>query len=86
MQLDGSEVQTKLYFQPGIGVREDYVELSAADTVAGLPFLVEVDKQNYVAITEACIDDYPGFYIGKGNSAQDWLPDFLHCPERRKME
>lgn len=57
-----------------------------ADTVAGLPFLVEVDKQNYVAITEACIDDYPGFYIGKGNSAQDWLPDFLHCPERRKME
>lgn len=42
-----------------------------ADTVAGLPFLVEVDKQNYVAITEACIDDYPGFYIGKGNSAQE---------------
>lgn len=37
-----------------------------ADTVAGLPFLVEVDKRNYVAITEACIDDYPGFYIGKG--------------------
>lgn len=42
-----------------------------ADTVAGLPFLVEVDKQNYVAITEACIDDYPGFYIGKGNSTQE---------------
>ena len=42
-----------------------------ADTVAGLPFLVEVDKQNYVAITEACIDDYPGFYIGKGDSAQE---------------
>lgn len=41
------------------------------DTVAGLPFLVEVDKQNYVAITEACIDDYPGFYIGKGNSTQE---------------
>lgn len=32
-------------------------------TVAGLPLLVEVDKQNYLAITEANIDDYPGFYI-----------------------
>lgn len=34
-------------------------------TVAGLPFLVEVDKQNYLAITEANIDNYPGFYIGR---------------------
>jgi len=33
------------------------------DTVAGLPFLVEIDKQNYVAITEAYIDDYPGKFI-----------------------
>lgn len=38
------------------------------DTVAGLPFLVEIDKQNYVAITEAYIDDYPGFYIGVADS------------------
>ena len=37
-------------------------------TVAGLPFLVEVDKQNYIAITEANIDNYPGFYIGSTNN------------------
>ncbi|RZF57464.1 glycoside hydrolase family 97 protein [Sphingobacterium corticibacterium] len=41
----------------------------ATTTVAGLPFLVEVDKENYVAITEANIDDFSGFYIGK--SAED---------------
>lgn len=34
-------------------------------TVAGLPLLVEIDKQNYLAITEANIDNYPGFYIGR---------------------
>ena len=36
-----------------------------AETVAGLPLLIEVDKKNYVAITEAHIDNYPGFYIGR---------------------
>ena len=36
-----------------------------AQTVAGLPLLVEVDKENYLAITEANIDNYPGFYIGR---------------------
>lgn len=41
------------------------------DTVAGLPFLVEIDKQNYVAITEAYINDYPGFYIGATSGSQD---------------
>ncbi|WP_216848911.1 glycoside hydrolase family 97 protein [Pedobacter sp. L105] len=34
------------------------------DTKAGLPFLVEVDKEHYAAITEAKIDNYPGFYMG----------------------
>jgi alpha-glucosidase len=33
-------------------------------TKAGLPFLIEVDKSHYAAITEAKIDNYPGFYIG----------------------
>ena len=42
-----------------------------ADTVAGLPFLVEIDKQNYVAITEAHIDNYPGFYIGKSDAGAE---------------
>jgi len=33
-------------------------------TKAGLPFLIEVDKSLYAAITEANIDNYPGFYLG----------------------
>jgi len=32
--------------------------------LAGLPFLIEIDKKNYAAITEAKISNYPGFYIG----------------------
>lgn len=42
-----------------------------ADTVAGLPFLVEIDRQNYIAITEAHIEDYPGFYIGKSDGGAE---------------
>jgi alpha-glucosidase len=33
-------------------------------TIAGLPLLVQLDQSHYTAITEANIDDYPGFYIG----------------------
>ncbi|MCF6404824.1 glycoside hydrolase family 97 protein [Chitinophaga filiformis] len=36
-------------------------------TLAGLPMLIELQKNNYIAITEANIDNYPGFYIGKDN-------------------
>jgi len=32
-------------------------------TIAGLPFLIEADAHTYAAITEANIDNYPGFYI-----------------------
>ncbi len=46
------------------------LEKVTASTVAGLPFLIEVDKANYLAITEANIDDYPGFYIG-GSEANE---------------
>ncbi len=42
-----------------------------AQTVAGLPLLVEVDKQSYLAITEADIDNYPGFYIGRKTDAPE---------------
>ncbi|WP_312747255.1 glycoside hydrolase family 97 protein [Sphingobacterium multivorum] len=35
------------------------------ETLAGLPLLIEVEKQNYLAITEANIDNYPGFYISR---------------------
>jgi len=40
-------------------------------TIAGLPFLIEVDKENYLAITEANIDNYPGFYIGRVDNNVD---------------
>jgi alpha-glucosidase len=33
-------------------------------TIAGLPLLVQLDQSHYTAITEANIDNYPGFYIG----------------------
>ncbi|VTR48030.1 glycoside hydrolase family 97 protein [Sphingobacterium thalpophilum] len=34
-------------------------------TVAGLPLLVEINKDNYLAITEANLDNFPGCYIGR---------------------
>jgi alpha-glucosidase len=37
-------------------------------TKAGLPFLIEISKDSYAAITEAKIDNYPGFYIGTENN------------------
>lgn len=58
------------YRRPYISSQEtEFVKMPLAEikptTVAGLPFLIEVDKANYLAITEANINDYPGFYIGK---------------------
>ncbi len=38
-------------------------------TIAGLPFLAEIDSTMYAAITEAGIDNYPGFYIGAATNA-----------------
>ncbi len=43
------------------------VDTVTSKTISGLPLLVEVDKTNYMAITEANIDDYPGTYIGGTN-------------------
>ncbi|HSC38956.1 MAG TPA: glycoside hydrolase family 97 N-terminal domain-containing protein, partial [Chitinophagaceae bacterium] len=40
-------------------------------TIAGLPFLAEIDSTMYAAITEAGIDNYPGFYIGAATNAGD---------------
>ncbi|WP_257090489.1 glycoside hydrolase family 97 N-terminal domain-containing protein [Sphingobacterium sp. E70] len=34
-------------------------------SLIGLPLLIEVDKATYLAITEANIDNYPGFYISR---------------------
>lgn len=33
-------------------------------TIGGLPFLIEENKNTYLAITEAYIRNYPGFFIG----------------------
>lgn len=40
------------------------VQKVSPGTIAGLPFLIEEDKKTYLAITEAFINDYPGFFIG----------------------
>jgi|GEM_PF-4199556 len=37
-----------------------------AATLAGLPMLVEIDSEHYLAITEAYLDNYPGFYLYGG--------------------
>ncbi|SFD77317.1 alpha-glucosidase [Chitinophaga sp. CF118] len=37
-------------------------------TIAGLPMLIELNKNSYAAITEANIDNYPGFYLGASQS------------------
>ena len=47
-------------------------ELST-ERVMGLPFLVELDTEHYVAITEACIDDFTSCYIGRSEGVHDGL-------------
>lgn len=42
-------------------------------TVAGLPMLIELNKHSYAAITEANIDNYPGFYLGTWQPAGDTI-------------
>jgi alpha-glucosidase len=39
-------------------------------SIIGLPFLVKVDNLCYAAITEANIDDWAGFYIGRKNTEE----------------
>jgi alpha-glucosidase len=40
-------------------------------TIAGLPMLIEIDKDHYAALTEAAIDHYPGYYLGAENVQTD---------------
>ena len=47
-------------------------ELST-ERVMGLPFLVELDTEHYIAITEACIDDFTSCYIGRSEGVHDGL-------------
>jgi len=34
-------------------------------TIAALPMLIELNRNSYAAVTEANINNYPGFYLGK---------------------
>ncbi len=38
--------------------------------VKGLPYLIEVNKQRYMAILEANMNEWPGFYIGREKQAE----------------
>lgn len=38
---------------------------------AGLPGLIEIDKDNYLAIMEADLDNFPAFYLGRSKDAKD---------------
>ena len=49
------------------------------ERVMGLPFLVEIDKSHYVAITEACINDFASFYIGRNEDTDD---GYIHLSTR----
>lgn len=49
------------------------VKAVSSKTIAGLPLLVAVDSTNYLAITEAAIDNYPGFYIGTATDSEGAL-------------
>lgn len=37
----------------------------------GLPGLIRVDDSNWMAITEAALDKYPAFYLGRSQEAED---------------
>ena len=41
------------------------------DIHAGLPGLIRVDKDNWMAVLEADLDDFPAFYLGKSGKAKD---------------
>ncbi|MCX2477764.1 glycoside hydrolase family 97 protein [Pedobacter sp. MC2016-15] len=61
--------------------------LSSIDTLtkAGLPFLIEVDKSHFAAITEAKIDNYPGFYIGKESGKSDLITKLSPLPSESEQ-
>jgi len=51
------------------------------ETLAGLPLLIEVDEDCFMAITEAFIDDYPGFYVSGGDALKTMLAPLPGEPE-----
>lgn len=55
--------------QEGVFVKTP-VKSIKTDIHAGLPGLIEVDKDNYLAILEANLDNYPAFYLGRSTEAK----------------
>ena len=45
----------------------------STERVMGLPFLVEIDDTHYMAITEACINDFASCYIGRSEGTDEKL-------------
>lgn len=50
---------------------ETPVKTIKADIHAGLPGLIKVDADNWMALTEANLDNYPAFYLGRSTEAKD---------------
>lgn len=50
-----------------------FVKTRVADMTPGevdlLPLLVEIDKDNYLILTDACLDNFPGWYAAADNGA-----------------
>lgn len=49
--------------------QERLISEMPSDTVVGLPMLVELSPESYIAITEAHIENYPGCYLGRGDKS-----------------
>lgn len=50
---------------------ETPVKAIKKDIHAGLPGLIKVDANNWMALTEADLDNYPAFYLGRSVEAKD---------------
>lgn len=50
---------------------ETPVKTIQKDIHAGLPGLIKVDANNWMALTEANLDNYPAFYLGRSVEAKD---------------
>lgn len=47
-----------------VNFKKTSIDSISTQTVAQLPFLIEVSPSAYMAIMDANVDDYPGFFIG----------------------
>ena len=56
--------------QEGVFVETPVKEIKT-DIHAGLPGLIKVDKDHWMAITEAALNNWPGMYLGRSTSPSD---------------